>query len=160
MAFNKGSRTFNESQKFRDAGAPNTKVATTLELKDSIPVTSTTIDGSTEALDVAVKEGEFVPTGLTVSGLVTTLDVGDTAQLLPTSSLSGRNSLVIRSYSSTDTLYIGFNSSVTADLVVGSTSGFQVPPLGEFRCNITDDISVYGITETGVTVRIQVVELA
>jgi hypothetical protein len=88
------------------------------------------------------------------------MDVSNSAVLLPTTALLNRNSLSIRNLSNTNTLYVGFTSGVTADSVNGTTSGWDVGPQESFNLDITDDIVIYGICETGKPVKIKVMELA
>lgn len=103
--------------------------------------------------------GTFKPTGLQTDFLITTLSVSDTAVALPTTALSNRNSMIIYNTSDTYTLYLG-KSNVTADTVNGTTSGWKIFPEGYQAFDITDSIIIYGIMETGVTVTVQVLEIA
>lgn len=103
--------------------------------------------------------GSFTPSGLKIAFLPTVLDVGDTAVPLPTTPLTDRNSMVITNHSATDILYVG-NSDVTADLVIGTTSGHQINPGEGWGPDIQDDIVLYGRAETGKTIRVQISEFA
>lgn len=104
-------------------------------------------------------EGQFSPTGLKVAIKTTTADITDTATTLPLISLTGRNSMVIHNKSVSETLYIG-NSDVTADSVLGTTSGHEVLPGETFAIDITDQIVLYGIAPTGKTIRVKITEVA
>lgn len=102
--------------------------------------------------------GTFTPSGLQTNIRTTTLDVSTTAQLLPTIALENRNSLIVYNSSQTDKLYLG-GSDVTADMVLGTTSGYELAPQSFFNIDITDDIVLYGIVSNG-TVRVKVTEVA
>lgn len=103
-------------------------------------------------------KGTFSQTGLKNGGRNTTLDVGDTATAMPV--FSSRNALSIHNTSETEILYVGFDTSVTADSVIGTTSGRQVGPGQILNFDATDNISLYAVAETGKTIRVHVMELA
>jgi hypothetical protein len=109
---------------------------------------------------VKIYEGsvEAIPSGLKTAFRNTTMDVSTTALPLPSMSLTARNSIVIFNVSSTQTLYIG-NSDVTADVINGITSGWQVAPQSYFSTDITPAITLYGVFASG-THKVQVLELA
>lgn len=115
------------------------------------------VDGDGNLLTSAT--GEFSLTGLSVAIKTTTMNVGDTATAIPATPLTGRNSITIVNYSTTEILYIG-NITVTADRVVGITSGYEVNPGEGFNLDITEDIVLYGRAETGQTILIKVTEVA
>jgi len=102
--------------------------------------------------------GTFTPTGLNIGQLITTMVVGDTAMPLPAAALASRNELVIHN-KGPETLYIG-NSDVTADTVVGTTSGFEVISGGFQNISITNNVEMYGICEAGKSTTIKVWEIA
>ena len=87
------------------------------------------------------------------------MNVGDTATLLPATALANRNAIKITNHSGTDKLYLG-PSSVTADNVIGTTSGDEVGTNESINFDITDAIPIYGRAETGKTIRVKIVELA
>lgn len=126
-------------------------------------VTSTTVAGDV-GLDVNViggtVTGELTASGLTTAGKITTMNISDTAVAIPSSPLADRNSLALTNLSNVDTIYIGFSTSVTADQNLGLTAGWEVGPNEGFNLDIKDTILIYGITETGKTVRVKVMELA
>jgi hypothetical protein len=103
--------------------------------------------------------GSITPSGLSETFKVTTLDVTDTATPLPATALTNRNAMTVINHHASEILYIG-DSNVTADLVVGTTSGYQLQAGFEFNIDITDDIILYGRAATGQTIRVQVVEIA
>ena len=103
--------------------------------------------------------GSFTFSGLKTAIRTTTMDVGDTATALPAIPLTARNSITVSNFSDEDILYIG-NSNVTADNVIGTTSGHEVNPNEGFNLDITDAIILYGRAPTGKTIRIKVTELA
>lgn len=102
-------------------------------------------------------ESESVPSGLSNGFFVTTIDVGTSATLIPTTPLDPRNAIAIYNTDSSNTLYIGPSNTVTADNVVGSTSGWEVGPNEIWQTNITKDVAVYGISTT--TIRVKILEL-
>lgn len=103
--------------------------------------------------------GSFQPSGLSTAGRNTTLDVTTVAIPLPLSALTGRNALSVRNLDVSTILYVGFDTSLTADSINGTTSGWQVGPNETFNVDIQDDIVLYGIVSSG-TIKIQVQELA
>jgi hypothetical protein len=109
---------------------------------------------------VKIYEGvvEATPSGLKTDFEVTTLSVSTTVLALPATPLLKRNSIIIYNLSTTEILYMG-KSSVTADVVDGITSGWQIAPNSYFSTDITDAIILYGVFATG-THKVQVLELA
>ena len=105
-------------------------------------------------------KGTFVPTGLSVSGKNTTIDITDTATLLPATALTARNALSVHNTDSQESIYVGFDNTVTADSVIGNTSGRQVGAGLALNFDITDNVSLYAIAESGKTVRVHIMELA
>lgn len=103
--------------------------------------------------------GEFTPTGLKTSFLPTTFLIGDTASPLPATPLTDRNSIIIYNRSSDYSLFIG-NVDVTADSVVGTTSGWEIPKNSYFALDIKDSIILYGIYPLGTSGKVQVLEVA
>lgn len=135
-----------------------------IRIGDGVDLVSTTVVGANTGLDVNIIAGsitgEFTQTGLFTAGRNTTMDVGSSSVALPAVALLNRNSLAITNLSTADVLYIGFNSSVTADRVIGNNSGWEVGPNEGMNFDVRDDIIIYGIVETGKTVRIKIMELA
>ena len=103
--------------------------------------------------------GTLSQSGLSENLLITTLVVGDTATLLPASSLTNRKSVNIHNTSATITLYVG-NSDVTADTVVGITSGWEVPPKSRKFIDLAKAIDIYGRCPSGESATIKVEEVA
>ena len=103
--------------------------------------------------------GTFSLTGLNNALRVTTMNVGDTETALPATALSNRNSIIIHNTDTTNTLYIG-PTGVTADQALGTTAGLEVGPQSYFNIDITEDIVLYGIAETGNTLLVKVTEVA
>lgn len=116
-------------------------------------------DGQTKVNVKANFSGTIRPSGLNVGFRITTMEIGDTATAIPTSPFSQRNSLSVVNLSDNDVLYIG-NSDVTADRVLGTTSGWEVNPAESFNVDITDSIILYGIAPTGKTITVKVIEIA
>lgn len=103
--------------------------------------------------------GEFTPSGLTTAMRVTTLIVGDTAIAIPTVGLTDRNAISIHNKSATDLVYLG-NSDVTADTVVGTTSGWELLTESFINIDVTNGIPIYARCETGKTATIKILEFA
>ena len=100
--------------------------------------------------------GEFLPEGM-VDFAITTQDITDVASKLPSSPLGGRRSISILNTSTNETLYWG-KSNITADNVVGTTSGWEIGPLGIENILLAADIDIYAITESGKTIRVKIIE--
>lgn len=102
--------------------------------------------------------GSLTLSGLNIDWLPTTMTVGDTATPIPATPLTERNSIIIYNQGA-EKLYIG-KSNVTADSVVGTTSGWQIPANSYFALDVRDTIVIYGICETGKTTQLQILEVA
>lgn len=134
--------------------------------------------GGKDCLDVCVKE--FDPTsvvnvdivavapsvsiGTTPSGLktnfrITTMIVPDTSVALPAVALVARNAMSITNQDATEILYIG-KITVTADSVVGTTSGWETGPGESFNVDVTDAIVLYGIAPAGKTIKVKILEIS
>lgn len=128
--------------------------------------TGTDFVGDKHALDVNVLggsstvTGEISVSGLRIGGRNTTMNVTDTATKLPAVPFPDRNSMSITNLSGIDTVFIGFDSSVTADRVIGITSGAELGPNEGMNFDLTDEVEIWGITETGKTVMIKIMEVA
>jgi hypothetical protein len=102
--------------------------------------------------------GSLTLSGLNIDWIPTTMTVGDTVTPIPAVPLPERNSIIVYNQS-VDTLYIG-KANVTADSVVGTTSGWQIPGKSYFAIDVRDTIIIYGICETGKSVQVQTLEVA
>lgn len=135
-----------------------------IRLGDGVDLVTTTTVGPDVGLDVnligGVVSGHFTQTGLQTAGKVTTMLITDIATTLPAVAFTGRNTLSLTNESGADTLYIGFSNSVTADSVVGFTSGWEIRPNEGFSLDITDSIFIYGIAATGKSIKVKIMELA
>jgi len=90
---------------------------------------------------------------------VTTLDVGSAVAVkLPTNALSGRKQISILNNSETDTLYIHSRNTLTADSVVGTTSGWPVFPQSILNEEIEGTIDIWGLAPSGATIRVTIKE--
>lgn len=98
-------------------------------------------------------------TGLTKGIKVTTMMVGDIAVGLPAIPFEGRNAISIHNKSETITLYIG-PSNVTADSVVGTTSGAEIGPNEFINFDITDNVKIYGRCPVGQEAMVKIMEIA
>jgi hypothetical protein len=111
-------------------------------------------DGSTVEVT-----GAFSLSGLNTAIETTVLEIGDTASPIPGTSLTSRNAMSFVNLSETDTLYIG-DSDVEANRTVGGKGGWEVLPGETFNIDITDGITLYGISESGKTILVKVLEVA
>lgn len=120
----------------------------------------TTVSGDLTAVRVdGAFSGNFIPSGLKTAIKTSTFYVTDVAAPIPGVALLGRNSLTITNLDMSETLYVG-PSTVTADRVVGTTSGHEVGPGEGFNIDITDAVILYGIAETGKTILVKATEVA
>lgn len=87
------------------------------------------------------------------------MSVGDTELALPVIPLTDRNSIIIHNKSGTEKVYIG-KTGVTADTIVGTTSGWEIPANSYYALDVKDTIAIYGICESGKTAIVKVMELA
>lgn len=100
-----------------------------------------------------------IDSAITVGGSNHTLQVTDTASKIPNTPRENRNTLAIQNFSTTDTIYIGTSSSVTAGRNIGSTTdGWEIGPLETWNDLVTEDVDIWAITDTGKTVLIKVLE--
>ena len=104
--------------------------------------------------------GELSPTGLKNGGRMTTMEVTDTATMLPPVALTGRNSMKVTNLSTTETMYVGFDALVTADRAIGNTAGDELGPNEAINFDVTDEVPIYAIAESGKTILIKIMELA
>lgn len=102
--------------------------------------------------------GTFTPTGLKTAFKVTTMEIGVTPVALPVTALSGRNSMEVHNLDTARRVYIG-NSNVTADAVVGTTSGKELDASSFWSVDVTDQIILYGIVASG-TALVKITEVA
>lgn len=104
--------------------------------------------------------GVIQPIGLQTAGRNYTMNVSTSAVALPSlGPLTDRNALAIHNLDDTNTLYVGFDNTVTADSTPGSqTSGWPVYPGATLQFDLTDDVVIYGIAST--TIKIIIMELA
>ncbi len=104
-------------------------------------------------------KGEFSPTGLKTDLLTTTMSVGTTPVKLPATALVGRNSIELHNLDLSLTLYVGKTSSVTADAIIGTTSGKEIDAGSFWSLDITPDIDLYGVVASG-SILLKVTEVA
>lgn len=118
------------------------------------------VNGETAVRTCTTIEGgsiDSTPSGLQNDFKTTTMNVGDVAIPIPATPLVDRNSLSIVNLDSVETLYIG-DSNVTADRVVGNTSGWEVGAGETLNFDVKDTIIIYGRCETGKTILVKVLE--
>jgi len=101
--------------------------------------------------------GTFTQSGLKTDFLTTTVDITDTEAAIP--SLSGRNSMEVHNTDAVETLFLG-KTGVTADNVVGTTSGKEVAPGQQYAIDLTNAVGLFAIARTGQTIRIKFTEIA
>ena len=99
------------------------------------------------------------PSGLAKDFVITTMDVTDVATAIPASNLADRVAMSITNLDGVETLYLG-KITVTADRVLGTTSGWEVGAGESFNVDISDALTIYGRTEAGKTIRIKVLEIS
>lgn len=114
---------------------------------------------ATDASDPLDVSGTFAPGGLSDSIRITTMDVTDVAAPIPATALTNRATISILNTDTTEILYIG-NATVTADNVVGTTSGDEVGPGNKFAIDLAASVVLYGIAPAGKTIRVKVLEIA
>lgn len=103
---------------------------------------------SNQPIDV---EGTLTFSGLSIGMEVTKLTVSTTAVALPTTALAQRNSIIIFNSDTTNSLFIDDNSSVTTS---GANEGWEILPRSSFSVDITDSISIFGIADAPVAIKI------
>lgn len=102
--------------------------------------------------------GTFRLSGLNIGFVINTVSISDTASLLPT--LAQQNSIEIHNLSETATIYVGPANTVTADRVVGSTSGKEIPPDSYWSVDVTDAIAIWAICPAGESALAKVMGVA
>ena len=108
--------------------------------------------------------GEFSSSGVKIGWRNTTVLVTDVASELPI--FDNRNGSSIHNKSENETLYLGPDNTVTADTVVGTTSGMEVSPKNRANFDIKDKdddanpIKIWAIAPTGKTILVKITELA
>lgn len=103
--------------------------------------------------------GTFSLTGLNNAIKVTTMQVTDTETALPVVALTNRNSIIIHNTDTVETLYIGA-TGVTANRTLGTNAGLEVNAQSYFNIDITEDIILYGIVESGKTIVVKITEVS
>lgn len=126
-------------------------------LNEIIPNDNTEYYLATKLIDAV--GGSFAPSGLSNGGKVTTTSVSTTAVKIPTVNLTSRNAISILNTSGSTTLYLGFDNTVTADTVAGTTSGWEVGPNEIWHIDITDSIDIYGVVASG-SILVKILEVS
>lgn len=122
--------------------------------------TGTPFAGNKVAADVNILNNIDVQlSGLNVAMKITTMNVTGTAGKVPLTPLAARNAIAVSNLSPGDTIYVG-PSNVVAGRGIGTTAGWEVGPGETFNLDITENIELYAVAETGVTVLVKVLELA
>jgi hypothetical protein len=103
--------------------------------------------------------GTLTPSGLSERLKTTTIEVGTNPIKLPTSALNNRNHIEIHNTSAGSVLYVGDSDQVTADRVVGITSGKEIPPQSFYNIDIAVGIELYGVVSAG-TIIVKITEVA
>lgn len=131
---------------------------------DKKKVTATDLDVSGETkrcMDINVANqisGDFSPSGLKIAMRTTTMEVSTIPIPIPAIPLADRNSIEIQNLDDTEILYVG-NSDVTADRVLGTTSGKEIDPGSFWSLDVTETIILHGVVASG-TIQIKVTEVA
>jgi hypothetical protein len=109
---------------------------------------------------------ETSPTGsvkFTISGLTdfrnTTMEIGDIETEIPISPFPNRKSAAIFNLSPDYTLYLG-KTGVTADRSLGNTAGWEVQPQSAINIDFAADVHIYGITTSGNTILVKIMEMS
>ena len=134
-----------EHDKFIERPTGETAVRTFIvnDSSEPIPVTGITSGGSSNAT------GPLKRTVATVT---------DTAANPIATALTNRVALRIRNKSTTDTVYLGSNATVTAD--DAATGGWEIDPGDEFGFDMGPANGFYLIAEAGKTPIVKIIELA
>lgn len=128
---------------------PTLEVKKFCELNGEVAVrTCSTIDSGSVSIDPPI------------TSRVTTMDVTDTAIPIPAIALPNRVAVAIYNTSTLNTLYYSHSATVTADTVLGITSGWEIGAQETANESISDAEVIYAIAETGKTIRIKVREWA
>lgn len=109
------------------------------------------VNADKELLVAGTVAGEVSVSGLKTGGRNTTMNVTDSAGKIPLVPFANRNSMSITNLSPVDTVFIGFDGTVTADRVIGTTSGAELGPNEGMNFDLTEAVEIWGITETGKT---------
>jgi hypothetical protein len=115
-------------------------------LKDAVPVNTTTGERHLRGTQVVVVNPEDASAG--GSGLVTPVTVSTTAVKLPATPLPYRRAMAIANQSSSVTLYIGFDPSVT------TSTGFPLGPGVTMPVDLNGSVQIYGIATSSIDVRV------
>ena len=109
-----------------------------------------------DGADIKADVTFLAPTG---PFLITTVSVTSTAAKFPATPLTDRVSLSVRNKGAF-TVYFGPAVSVTADTVVGTTSGGEIDANGELNIDLDASEDIFFITESGETAIIKITEIA
>jgi hypothetical protein len=117
------------------------------------------VDDNNDVRIRTTSTGTYTPTGLKTGLKITTMEITDVATPIPLAAFNQRNSISIYNKDSVNTVYVG-PSNVTADTVIGTTSGWEMDAGSYLNFDITDSIIIYAICESGKTAIIKVLEIA
>jgi hypothetical protein len=122
--------------------------------------TGTTFTGDKVAADVNVLNNIDVQfSGLNIAMKITTMEVTDVAGKIPATPLAQRNAIAVTNLDAVETIYVG-PSTVTAGRSLGTTAGWEIGPSETFNVDITENIELWAVADTGATVKVKVLELA
>lgn len=114
------------------------------------------VGGNTAVRITGDATGTFTVSGMT-DFLITTLEITDVASKIPATPLVNRKSMSIYNMSTTDILYVG-NSDVEANRNIGTTSGWEIMAESIFNLDFAADKEIWGIADSGKTIKIKVIE--
>lgn len=100
------------------------------------------------------------PDGISGPFKITTTTVTNSAIAIPLTPLTDRKSISIINLSATDTIFIGSSNLVTANRVAGTTAGWELAADETINFDFKDTIIIYGITESGKSALIKILEVA
>jgi len=82
------------------------------------------------------------------NGATTQITVGTSAVKLPTTPLKYRRAIAVFNSDASNSLYIGFDSTVTTG------NGFPIPPSSSLPMDLNGSVELYGIAASAIDIRI------
>ena len=120
-------------------------------LKKDVCVNSTTGERHLRGTATVILNPEDASAGC--SGLTTAMTVAGTATQLPLTPLPYRRAISICNNSASETLYIGFDPSVSTG------TGYPIPAMTSISMDINGQVLVYGVSD-GSNVDVRILELS
>jgi len=120
-------------------------------LKKDVPANGTTHESHLRGTNVVLLNPEDCSAG--GSGLVTAVTLGGTVAKLPTTPLKYRRAISILNNSTSDTVYIGFDPTVTTG------TGWPLAAGGSISFDMNGDVLLYGLS-SGTSTDVRILELS